>query len=634
MEPAVSIIIPVFNQWDFTRQCIESIQAHDQGVSYEIVLADDCSTDETTEAARYFPGVRVVRGGLNAGFIGNCNRAAKEALGRYLFFLNNDTVVQPGCLKSLTDTIEADPTIGIVGPKLLYPDGSLQEAGGIIWKDTTGWNYGQGQDKTKPEFNYRREVDYISGAALMIRRDLWEGISGFDERYAPAYFEDADMAFSVRARGYRVVFQPRAEIIHFEGKSHGTDINAGVKANQIRNMPRFREKWAHALESDHFRNAEHVFWARDRSRKRLSILVIDHYIPHWDRDAGSRTMFDYLKLCVRMGFNVKFIGANYFPHEPYLTTLQQMGIEVLYGPWYANNWREWMHENGKYFDAVWLNRPHISVEYIDQVRASCRGAAIVYYVHDVHHLRLEAQYVATGSQAAREAAKTWKGQEDELFGKMDAIMTPSVKEAEYLSVAYPGLKIQVIPCFIRDDIQRDRRSFADRHGLLFVGGFGHPPNLDGVRWFMAAVWPHVVAALPNVKLRIVGSYAPPEIEALERESIEIRSNISDEELLALYKASRMAIMPLRYGGGVKGKTVDALCHGLPMVSTEYGIEGLPCLDEIVRPKDGPREFAEEIIRLYPDFERLGVLAACYQGYARDWFSSERADAAVRAALGI
>ena len=209
------------------------------------------------------------------------------------------------------------------------------------------------------EFNYVKEVDYISGCSIMIRAQLWKQLGGFDERFAPAYCEDSDLAFQVRAAGYQVLYQPLSVVTHYEGVSNGTDVASGQKQYQIVNKKRLFEKWKNVLQKEHFKEGENVFRARERSAKKPCLLMVDHYVPTYDQDAGSRTVFEYLKLFVKIGYDVKFIPDNFNRSEPYTTTLQQMGIEVLYGPWYAQHWKEWVLENARQIEYVFLNRPHI-----------------------------------------------------------------------------------------------------------------------------------------------------------------------------------------------------------------------------------------------------------------------------------
>ena len=249
-HPLVSIVIPVYNQVHYTYACLLSILENTKDVPYEVIIADDVSTDATKELSRYVENVVICRNETNQGFLRNCNHAAKEARGAYVMFLNNDTQVTPGWLSSLVTLIESDPSIGMVGSKLVYPDGRLQEAGGIIWSDGSGWNYGRLDDPDKAEYNYVKDVDYISGAAILLSVKLWNQIGGFDDRFAPAYCEDSDLAFEVRKAGYRVVYQPLSKVIHFEGVSNGTDVNGtGLKRIRWRTARSLRRSGPRSLKS-------------------------------------------------------------------------------------------------------------------------------------------------------------------------------------------------------------------------------------------------------------------------------------------------------------------------------------------------------------------------------------------------
>ena len=626
--PLVSIVIPAYNQANYTLACIRSVVENTTTVPYEIIVMDDKSPDQDARNIPYFvQNITFVSNEENLGFLRNCNKGADLAKGKYILFLNNDTNVQPGWLSTLVELIESDEKIGMVGSKLVYPDGRQQEAGGIIWNDASGWNFGRLDDPLKPEYNYVKEADYISGAAIMIRGDLWNEIGGFDERYVPAYYEDSDLAFEVRKHGYKVMLQPKSVVIHFEGVSNGTDLGSGIKRYQVVNYDKFLSKWKSVLEKEHFPNAEHVFLARDRSRNKKHILVIDHYVPHYDQDAGSRTVYAYLKLFVNEGYSVKFIGDNFFPHQPYTEALQQMGVEVLFGPWYANHWKEWLAQNGSYFDYVFMNRPHISEKYIDAVR-EYTNAKIIYYGHDLHFLREEREYDLTGNRKCLENIDYWKEKELGLMRKSDISYYPSTVEVDFIRSIDASIKAKALPAYLFDDFTLKERHVDQTQDMMFVGGFAHTPNVDAVVWFVKEVWPHIKRKLPNTKFYIIGSKPTEEVMALASDDIIVTGFVSDETLFEYYEKIRLAVVPLRYGAGIKGKVVEALYHQIPIVTTSVGAEGLSDAENHMIVEDDAEAFAQEVISLYNDKKRLSEYAGKGVAYCREHFSFEAAKTAL------
>ena len=617
-NPLVSIIIPVYNQWDYTYSCLFSVLKNTQNVSYEVIIADDVSSDKTKDINKYIKNINIIRNKKNLGFLLNCNNAAKYAKGKYLLFLNNDTNVQKDWLKYLVDLIEKDEKIGMVGSKLIYPDGKLQEAGGIIWKDGSGWNYGRLDDPDKPEYNYVKEVDYISGAAIMIKKSLWEEIGGFDERYVPAYFEDSDLAFEVRKKGYKVMYQPKSVVVHFEGISHGKEISEGIKAYQIENRKKFVEKWKDVLEKENYNPGENVFSARDRSGSRKTILVIDHYVPHFDKDAGSRSTFHHLKLFVEMGLNVKFIGDNFYKHEPYTSCLEQIGIEVLYGAWHQNNWQGWIKKNAKYIDYIYLNRAVISIKYIDFIK-KYTNAKIFFNAADFSYLRLKRQYKITKDKKYLNEAEKYKQQEFYLFEKSDVVLTVSEYEKKILKKEMPDKKIYVIPIFIYDKFPLGPdHEFDNRKNITFVGGFRHEPNVDGILWFAKEIFPRILEKNSSIALNIIGSDMPEEILKLKSANINVVGYVSDEKLKDYYSKSRLVIAPLRYGAGVKGKIIEAIAYGVPVITTKIGAEGIVKANDVLSIADKVDDFVKKIVNIYNDERKWRKIKDAERAYAENF----------------
>lgn len=628
-HPKVSIIVPAYTGWEMNYLCLRAIWEFTEGVSYEVIFADDGATDETVNIEQYIQNIVRLRDGVNRGFLRNCNYAATHARGEYVHFLNNDTEVTEGWLTSLVALMEKDPSIGMAGSKLVYPNGRLQEAGGIVWKDGSAWNYGHSQDPDAPEYNYVKEVDYISGASILVRKSLWDQLGGFNEMYLPAYCEDSDLAFEVREAGYRVVYQPQSMVVHFEGFSHGKDTDVApeagvtpVKAYQKTNSVKFAEKWKPVLDHQ-YPNGENAFWTRDRSRNKPTVVVIDHYIPQFDKDAGSRTTFQYLELFTELGMNVKFIGDNFYHQEPYASALQQMGIEVLYGDYYKANWKNWLRDNDRYIDFIFLNRPHIAVKYIRFINENL-AAKVFYYTHDLHFYRELMEYEVTKDPKTLESSREWKKMEYQIFEDSEVVLTASGKERDILRKDFPAKPIKVMPAFFYPDIADPARDFDRRRDLLFVGGFGHAPNVDALLWFVSEVMPQVGKANPDIRLLVVGSRMPDSILRLESPQIVIKGFVPDEELDELYQSVRLAVIPLRFGAGLKGKTVEALVKGVPIVSTSFGLEGLDGIEPVARPVDSAEAFAAAVTTLYDDTNRLSALSREAVDYARAHFTKASA----------
>ena len=570
------------------------MEKHTDLQDVEVIVVDDASPDPARTAMPDVQGVQWVRNPKNLGFIGSCHAGADMARGEYVLMLNNDVQVTAGWLEALLAVFSLRSDAGMAGARLVYPNGQLQEAGGIVWQDGSAWNWGRNGDPELPTYKYLRPADYCSGACLLLRMSDWQALQGFDTVFTPAYYEDTDLAFRVRMAGKVVYYQPEAVIVHYEGISSGTDVSQGAKKHQVINQVTFFDRWKTTLAQHRLNGVEPLRevnrWAQHH------MLIVEACMITPDQDSGSVRMQALLEILVGMGVHVTFIAENLEYRQPYVRDLQQRGVEVWYSP-HIQSVTQLLEQRGALFDTVMICRHYIASPLIAAVRQHAPQAQLWFDTVDLHYLREERMATLEQSSRLAEAAAVTKRQELGVIGSCDLTFVVSTVEQALLAQTLPDAKVAILSN-IHQPLDHTP-GYSEREGLLFVGGFQHPPNVDAVTWFVQEVWPLVHAQAPEINVRIVGSKMPDTLRSLASPGLEILGFVQDIDPLLAH--SRISIAPLRYGAGVKGKVNQAMSHGLPVVATSAAVEGMGLTHgEQVLVADTPRSYAQEIIRLYND----------------------------------
>lgn len=591
--PDVSVIIPVYGQLPYTLNCLHALLGHASKYRMEILVGDDASPDQTSEWLSRLENIRYVHHAQNSGFIRNCNSTAAQARGKFLVFLNNDTRVVDGWLDALVDSFTIFPDAGLVGSKLFYPDGTLQEAGGIVWQDGSAWNYGRNDDPNRSRYSHARKVDYVSGCSIALRRETWEVLNGFDTHFIPAYYEDTDLAFRVREHGQSVYMQPLSRVIHYEGKTSGTDVNEGIKSYQVENHRKFYERWKDTL-ARHRKNGSEPWLERQRDITKFA-LVIDTVTPTPTRDAGSVATVALIRSYQALGYHVLFLAEDNFLFEkPATSDLQGMGVECLYAP-YETSLAEVLRRYAPYLSVLQVIRPEPARRALAAMKQENIRLKTLYLNADLHFLRLQRQAEILGSVELLRQADTVKAIELDIIRNVDGTFVHSSFEKNLLREEIPKAQVNILPLVY--EVVGAQFPFADRTDIMFLGGFNHPPNLDAALWLIDDIWPHIEAKYPKAKLLIVGADPPPTLQARATDRIVISGHVAD--LAPWFERSRVFVAPIRFGAGAKGKIVSAMAHGVPVVATPLAVEGMGFdASRIGYVADDTKDIAQKVTDLY------------------------------------
>lgn len=607
--PVVSIVVGVTDgpRWGsrWARGCLEALRAHESKYSFEVIIAADPAGHAAASGSWFAPGARVLAHRDNSGWGAGLNSSRSVGNGDFLVFLQGDALIGIGWLDALIDTFGKHPAAGIVGSRVLRRDGRLLHAGGVVLADGSACDYGFLHDPYRPEFCYLRETDYVSAASFGIRRAVFDAIGGFDEGFVAAGYDTVDIAFRVRSAGYTVLYQP-ASVIVCTGKLKpvvGEPVTARERHSHAACQRACGGRRGLSLTTRGARPPDLERYQGRRGQRRA--FIADTYMVTPDRDSGSLRMWGIMQILQELGFKVTFAASNLEALEPYVTDLQQSGIEVLYRP-FERSVRRHLHAQGRWYDLVVLSRADTAAAFLGSARRYCPSARIVYDTVDLHHLREMRLARLTGDSLALMMAERRRQQELRLIAQANTTLVVSTLEQQLLRRELPEADVRVLSNIHR--IVGSRRSFAERRDIMFIGAFAHPPNADAVSWFCREVFPLVQEREPDIQFFVIGAEPPREVRALSGGPIQILGHVSDASFF--FDSCRLSVAPLRYGAGVKGKVNQSLAYGLPVIATSHAIEGMFLEQGLsVLSADEPRAFADQLVRGYRDqvlWERLSA----------------------------
>jgi len=609
--PTVSILLVLFNQAELTFECLRALRLA-LDVPCEVILVDNASSDRTGELLDRIDGAKIVRNAENLHFLRGVNGGAELARGRHVLLLNNDTRLAAGSIAAAVERLDAEPDLGAVGGRIVLLDGTLQEAGSIIWRDGSCLGYGRGDDPWAPEHQFRRDVDYCSGAFLMVQRALFETLGRFDLRFAPAYYEETDLCMRIREAGFRVGYDPRICMSHFEFAS--SESSQAALDLQAAHQKVFVDRHAATLDRGHLPSGSRPLLARMRGEHRGRVLIVDDQIPYPHLGAGYPRALDIVRAAHQAGWFVTFYPAS-FPDADFAEAYRVLPPELEVA---AERGRDglvrFMREREGYYDAVLISRPHNMEAFraaLAQVPGFIALSRVVYDAEAIFALRDQTRAQLPGVRPSAAKSSTV---EEELALSVGVGVVLAVNEAE--AQAFRNAEVGEVRVLGHGLAARPTAgAFEDRRDFLFVGALDEDesPNVDSLEFFVREVAPRLDALIgADWTLRVAGRNGAPKVQALRSDRVQLLGRV--EDLTPLYAGSRVFIAPTRYAAGIPMKVHEAAAHGLPCAVTSLLAGQLGWADGVaVTVGDTPEAFARACQRLYEDAAvweavRAGALA--------------------------
>lgn len=601
-QPDVSLVLMPGGAASLT-EVLDLLDRTEAGRRYEVL----------TTVPSGHPAVRTFGAPDGANATAICNAGAAAAQAPRIVFWHPATKPHPGWLAALDQCLTDFPDAGMAGGVLLNADGRLACAHLSLAGDGALQPQGQAESQFHPAFASVEAVDALPLGALMLPRAAWQQSGGLDAEIAALGYAFAELGLRLREAGRTVLRQPFARLTGEAAPRYGEWDDA---------YGRWRQRQLHLRRGRGLQAVGVPPAAQPR------VLFFDHFVPTPDRDSGSGDIYWFLRIFRDLGYEVTLLPADDGARaDHYVDDLRRCGIRVV-----ANGWVP----PGTYFLSIDRTPFDLIIAYrgtlvapamLDVLKSHSPNAKLVFNTVDLHFLRMEREALLARSAELLDAAFAMQRTELAAIHRVDCTILLSQAEQRLVADLLPRARTAVIP--IVREIQGRRQGFANRRGVLFVGGFNHRPNVDAIVTFVREVWPLVRARL-DVRLAIIGANAPPEVQALgSADGVELLGYVAD--LDTALAVCRLTVAPLRYGAGIKGKIVSSIAAGVPCVASAVAVEGMGIGDE-VREAESPQAFADAVIEVHETPEVWTHLSDAGLRFAHATFSVASARQRIAALL--
>ena len=604
-NPKLSIIIPVYGKLKFLSRCLYSLQIAKTNIEFEVIVVDDCGPEKVSKKFNEkINGIKIFQNKKNLGFTETCNQGAKIANGEYLCFLNSDTITTDYWSDSLLNGFLLAKNVGVVGPRLLFENGTLQESGGIVFSNADAANIGRNESINNSWFKYYKDVDYVSGAALTILKEDFDELGGFDSEFTPAYYEDTSLCLDVRHKlKKRILVNPLSSVIHHEGATNGTDETSGFKKFQKINKSKFYKKHKKDLLS-YGESYKNLWWDRDKYIK-ANILIIDQCIPTPNDDSGSKDMDNILRGLLDLNLRPHLFALSNRGETPESFGYYEKGVHCVHG---RDNlhFEDFIEKYSNLFSIIIICRVNSHADVANALKKHAPKTKKIFYTVDLHHVRLESEYNQTKNTNTLTKSRKVMAEELRAISETDKTIVLSQKEKDYLVISHgiDAEKISVWP-LIRSEFENIKKYKKSRSpkDIIFIGGYRHKPNIAAVTILEKEILPiardiFIKNGIEFPFVKLYGSNPTSYIKDLDSDLIKYMGFIEKEE--DAFKDAKISIAPLPYGSGLKGKTLSSLIYKTPIVGSSFALEGFDIENYNILKLSSmkPRDFAQNIYDAY------------------------------------
>ncbi len=385
-------------------------------------------------------------------------------------------------------------------------------------------------------------------------------------------------------------------------RKQGTSFFRVFEKSWVRRAKRGYEKMFFKLAEEYGQTGTHPLPScRRLTESSSNVLFIDVVTPSPSSDAGGYAAIQEIQLFQKLGFQVSFLPQNPSPDErARRLLLEELGVAVL-DPGSEENRLDIIRRYAGQYRYIFITRYHIAAAFIDAIRWWSPYSKIILNLADLHYLR-ETRLAGTDPQAITTAQAT-KAAELAVISAVDMTLSYSQLELELLAHEGIGSKRLGLCPWVISAAEQAPRTFNERRGIAFLGGFKHLPNQEAVAWFVEQVLPLLRIRIPGCEFTIYGSHAQECLASqLDNEGVCIKGWVAD--IAEAYNHCRVFIAPLQSGAGVKGKVIGAFAHGVPTVLSPLAAEGIPLTGgRETLLAETPEQWVEQIAALYSDEQR-------------------------------